>query len=181
MICPTCQQSVTIAFGVEKCPLCGARIPTGSATTRSPVDAGASPSVVPPAAGAAGVLPSEGSKVLLIEDDLFISEIYKRNLEMAGYKVDIAMGGFEGREKVKANSYDMVLLDLMLPGVNGLDILKDIKGSDATKKTPVIIVSNLEQDEIIEQGLLLGAAKYLTKSRITPQDMVSAVNQIVGH
>jgi len=172
-------QSVNIALGVEKCPLCGARIPTGS--VKQPTEAGAAASSEPATViPVSSVLPSAGSKVLLIEDDLFISEIYKRNLEMSGYQVDIAMGGFEGREKIKANVYDMVLLDLMLPGVNGLDILKDIKGNEQTQKTPVIIVSNLEQDEIIEQGLLLGAAKYLTKSRISPQDMVAAVNEIVG-
>lgn len=117
-------------------------------------------------------------KILLIEDDLFISEMYKRQLESEGYQVSIAMGGFEGVQKLESGkTFDLVLLDLMLPGMSGLDILRKIaeKGQDL----PVIIVSNMEDDGVIEEALKIGAKKFLTKSTITPNELSREIEEIL--
>ncbi|HNT30022.1 MAG TPA: response regulator [bacterium] len=123
---------------------------------------------------------TEKKKILLIEDDLFISEMYKKQLEISGYEVDFAMGGGEGKRKIQEKKYDLVLLDIMLPGMSGLEILAEMKANPETAKTPVIILSNLDLQEVVDKGLSLGAEKYLTKATLTPLDLVSVVANSVN-
>lgn len=119
-------------------------------------------------------------KVLLIEDDEFISDLYKRQLDIGGFFTYAFSNGNDGLKTVQENHYDLILLDVMLPGMNGLDVLRSIKQNEATKDIPVIILSNLGQDAVIKEGLTLGAVGYLIKASFTPSQIVQEIKSILG-
>jgi len=118
-------------------------------------------------------------KVLLIEDDEFIRELYKRQLDLGGFFTYAFSNGDDGLKAVLENKYDLILLDIMLPGMNGLDILRNIKQNDATKNIPVIMLSNLGQDAVIKEGFAVGAIGYLIKASFTPDQIVREINNIL--
>ncbi len=116
--------------------------------------------------------------ILLIEDDVFVSDIYSRELRKAGLNVDIAGDGLEGVEKAKEKSYDLILLDIMLPKKTGIDVLKEIRVPTSTAKdTPVYLLTNLGQGSIIKQAIEIGAQGYLLKARVLPSQVLQAVNE----
>ncbi len=120
-------------------------------------------------------------KILLIEDDAYIVDIYKKILTDGGYEVDIALNGNDGLEKVNAKAYDLVLLDIMLPGKDGISILKDIrKDGSPSKATPVFMLTNLGQEDIIGQTFDLGAQGYLIKAQVKPQNILSELNSFLS-
>lgn len=114
-------------------------------------------------------------KILLIEDDDLIRNLYQSELGAAGYSIDGYATGKEGLDALGKNSYDLVLLDIMLPDINGLIILKTIKANDATKNIRVIMLTNLGQDTIIKSAFKLGAEGYLVKLSLTPDAFVKEV------
>jgi DNA-binding response OmpR family regulator len=118
-------------------------------------------------------------KILLIEDDEFIRDLYKRQLDMGGFFTHAFPNGNEGLKSLKENNYDLILLDVMLPGINGLDILRNVKQNDETKNIPVIMLSNVGQDDVIKEGLVVGAVGYLIKSSFTPSQVVGEVKKIL--
>lgn len=115
-------------------------------------------------------------KVLVIEDDQFIREMYCRELQKEGYETDCTDNAEEGAKKIRNNKYDIVLVDIMLPGKNGLDMLKDFKEMDGTKGAKFILLTNIGQDAVVKQGLDLGAKGYFIKSSHTPQEIVTEIN-----
>lgn len=119
-------------------------------------------------------------KILLIEDEDYIREIYKDQLESAGFLVDDFATGTQGLDAFKKNSYDLVVLDIILPDVNGLNVLKQVKEDNLKKETPVLILSNADQDIIIRQGFQLGAADYLQKVQSTPDMIVDKIKFILN-
>jgi CheY-like chemotaxis protein len=173
MKCTSCQFEIDEAAGFAFCPKCGAQI---SAPQQSPTPAADTPDIAVKAAS----INTDQKKLLIIEDDLFIRELYQKHLEMAGYTVDTAVDGQEGKEKIFANPYDMILLDIMLPRMNGLDVLKQVKEDSTHKDVPVIILSNLGQDSVVSRGLALGAISYIIKSDITPAEMVKLIQEQIG-
>lgn len=118
-------------------------------------------------------------RVALIEDEEVLRDLYKREFQSVGYVLDGFANGEDGLVGVKQNKYDIILLDLMLPGVDGLEILKQIKQDDKTKNIPVIILTNLGQDEVIKQGFNLGADGYLIKSSNSLKEVLEEVQNIV--
>ena len=118
--------------------------------------------------------------ILLIEDDKFLRELLVRKLETVGFKISTAVDGNEALKKVKEELPELVLLDLVLPGVDGFDILKEIKEDSATSKIPVIILSNLGQREEVERGLKLGADDYLIKAHFTPDEIITKITNLLG-
>lgn len=114
-------------------------------------------------------------RILLIEDEDPIREVYKEELESAGFVVHACPTGKQGLELFFKEEYDLVLLDLVLPDVNGLHILKEIKKDISKRNTPVLILSNLDQDLIRRQGMELGAQAYLEKITNTPDIIVSTI------
>ncbi len=118
--------------------------------------------------------------ILLVEDDKFLRELLVRKLEGVGFKISTAVDGREALKKVKEELPDLVLLDLVLPGVDGFDILKEVKETPETSKIPVIILSNLGQREEVERGLKLGADDYLIKAHFTPDEIINKVGYILG-
>jgi len=121
-------------------------------------------------------------KLLLIEDEDFIRDLYKRQLELAGIPTDAFGMGNDGLNAAHQNptAYDLVLLDIMLPDTNGLQILKDLKQNTATKSIPVILLTNLSQDMLIKEGFELGAEGYLVKAAYTPAQIVQEVKNILA-
>jgi len=119
-------------------------------------------------------------KILLVEDEDFIRDIYKRQLTMGGFTVDAFGNGQEGLAALSQNTYSLVLLDIMLPGMTGLDILKRIKSDERTKNITVILLTNLGQESVINEGLALGAKEHIMKASITPDQLVEKVKQLLG-
>lgn len=116
-------------------------------------------------------------KLLLIEDDVFVSDIYSRELKKGGYDLETAADGLEGTEKAENTKFDLILLDIMLPKKTGIDVLKQIRTpSSSAKDTPVYLLTNLGQGSIIKQALELGAQGYLLKARVLPSQVLQAVN-----
>lgn len=118
--------------------------------------------------------------IMLVEDDKFLRELLVRKLEAAGFKVSTAVDGQTAFDKAKEGMPDIALLDLVLPGVDGFDILKQIKGDEATKNIPVIILSNLGQKEEVDQGMKLGASDYLVKAHFTPDEIIAKIRGVLG-
>lgn len=111
-------------------------------------------------------------KILLVEDEHFISFLYKKQFEIMGHAIDLAETGEAALEFVKKTAYDLVLLDIMLPGINGIDVLKQIKSNDNTKNIHVIMITNLAQDDIITKAKEYGAEGYWIKANLSPREIV---------
>lgn len=111
-------------------------------------------------------------KVILIEDDFFIRDLYKRQFTLSGIEIEAFANGRDGLEALKKNKYDIVLLDIMLPDINGIDILKQIKDDPVNKDLPVVFLTNMGQESIIKEGFALGAEDYLIKAAYTPNQVV---------
>jgi DNA-binding response OmpR family regulator len=114
-------------------------------------------------------------KILIIEDDKFLRELIARKLEKEGYEVLEAVDGEEGFKKVHDEKPDLVLLDLILPGIDGFEVLSKIKDDVSLSQIPVIVLSNLGQKEDVDKGLGLGAIDYLIKAHFTPVEIVEKV------
>jgi DNA-binding response OmpR family regulator len=118
-------------------------------------------------------------KILIVEDDKFLRELMVRKLKNEGYEVLEAIDGEEGLKKIKEIKPDLVLLDLILPGIDGFEVLNQKKEDPKIAKIPVIILSNLGQREDVERGLRLGAMDYLVKANFTPQEIIQKVKNIL--
>jgi len=117
-------------------------------------------------------------KILLVEDDVFVSDIYSRELKKGGYEVEIAGDGLEGVERAKADKFDLILLDIMMPKKTGVDVLKELRAPNSpAMETPVYLLTNLGQGSIIRQAIEIGAQGYLLKARVLPSQVLQAVNE----
>lgn len=115
--------------------------------------------------------------ILFIEDDLPTVEVYKTALEHAGFKVEIALSGNDGIKKIKAKAPDLVLLDFLLPDINGLEVLEEIRTQQNAKDIPVFILTNYTDEKLGKKGLLLKNEKYLLKTKHTPRELVEKVKK----
>ncbi len=122
----------------------------------------------------------EAKKLLLIEDDNFIRELYQRQLEKAGFLVVAVGNGRLGLEEAAASKFDLILLDIMLPEIDGFKVLQTLKADNKTKDMDVVILSNLGQDDLLNKALSQGAKAYIIKSSTTPAQVVSEVQSIVS-
>jgi len=118
-------------------------------------------------------------KILIIEDDKFLRELIVKKLVKEGYEISEAVDGEEGIKKVKEEKPDLVLLDLILPGIDGFEVLSRTKEDPALSQIPVIILSNLGQKEEVERGLKLGAIDYLIKAHFTPGEIIEKIRVIL--
>lgn len=118
-------------------------------------------------------------KVLCIEDEHFISELYGRALTKAGYDVTIVVDGQKGLEAAQTDAYDIILLDIMIPTITGLDILDQLRAPGAKPiKAKVIIATNLEQGEEGRAAVEQKADGYIIKAEITPRQLVEFFDQL---
>lgn len=115
--------------------------------------------------------------VLLVEDDEFLANIYKTKFEMEGFKVSVAENGEAGLLDVKKKQPDIVLLDILLPKLDGFVVLEKIKADPETRDIPVILLTNLGQKDDVDKGLKLGAADYLIKAHFKPSETVEKVKK----
>jgi len=113
--------------------------------------------------------------ILIIEDDKFLRELITQKLIKEGYGVSEAVDGEEGIKKVKEEKPDLVVLDLILPGIDGFEVLSRMREESALTSIPVIILSNLGQKEDVEKGLKLGAVDYLIKAHFTPGEIIDKI------
>jgi len=118
--------------------------------------------------------------VLCIEDDRFIGEMYVRSLKKAGYEVDWVVGGNDGLTAARNKTYDVILLDVMLPERRGGEILAALrsKGKDLIPSSRVIVLTNFEQDEESRAAMEHNADAYLIKAEITPKKLISVIQQL---
>ncbi|MDO8537001.1 MAG: response regulator [bacterium] len=120
------------------------------------------------------------AKILLIEDDPLMIRMYQRKLLSDGYEVETAINGEEGLVKVRSARPDLVLLDIMMPKLNGLQVLERMKADPTISKIPVAILTNLGgSEEDIDHGLELGAVAYLVKSAYRPDEVVAKIKEIL--
>ncbi len=118
-------------------------------------------------------------KILIIEDDKFLRELIGQKLLKEGYDIVEAVDGEKGIKSIKDEKPDLVLLDLILPGIDGFEVLSKMKKDAATAQTPVIILSNLGQKDDIEKGLKMGADDYLIKAHFTPGEIIDKIRAVL--
>lgn len=125
----------------------------------------------------------DSKSLLIIEDEHFISELYSRALKKAGYDVVIMMSGEDGLRAAIQRQFDLVLLDILVPGLSGMDVLEKIRDNDNRIKThtKVIITTNLDQDEDTRNKLEHIADGYLIKAELTPNELVGIVNEFLSN
>jgi len=117
--------------------------------------------------------------ILLVEDDPFLIDIYTTKFKEKGFSVEIAADGDEVIRKAKEKKFDLIILDIVLPQVDGWEVLKQIKLDPKLKNLKVVILSNLGQRKEVEKGLKLGAEKYFIKSHYTPSQIVEEIKKIL--
>lgn len=117
--------------------------------------------------------------ILLVEDDPFILNIYATCLKKAGFNVDVAKDGKMALEKIKHHHPDLLILDILLPKVDGWEILRTIRNNPTTKNIKAVVVSNVEEKEYAEQIANIEVVKYFLKIATTPQELVDGVKEIL--
>jgi DNA-binding response OmpR family regulator len=119
-------------------------------------------------------------KVLCIEDEHFISELYARALTKAGYDVHVELDGQKGMAAAQTDTYDIILLDLMLPNITGIEVLRTLRDPRKTPKmhAKIIITTNLEQRDDIRDDIETQADGYLVKAEITPRELVEFLSRL---
>jgi len=124
------------------------------------------------------VLLNEMKKVLIVDDDRYIRELYEELLKSEGYTVETAVDGEDGLNKISAGGYDLILLDVMMPKIDGYGVLVKLEDqAPKTKNGPIIILTNLANDPIIDQALTKGAKAAFIKSDHTPQEFLQMVKE----
>ena len=119
------------------------------------------------------------NKVLIVDDDAFLSGIYATKLELEGFQVVTARDGEEGLKTAGEENPDIILLDVLMPKLDGFETLKRLKQDEATKAIPVIMLTNLGQKEDIEQALEAGAQDYLIKAHFVPAEAVEKIKSVL--
>jgi len=112
---------------------------------------------------------------LIIEDDKFLRELIVRKLNKEDFEVSEAVDGEEGIKKIIEEKPDLILLDLILPGIDGFEVLARMKKESSLSSIPVIILSNLGQKDDVEKGLKMGAIDYLIKAHFTPGEIIEKI------
>jgi DNA-binding response OmpR family regulator len=118
-------------------------------------------------------------KILIVEDDEFLRSLTAKRLEKEGYKVAVAIDGESAVGIATTEKPDLVLLDLLLPGINGFEVLTKLRAEEAFKTVPVVVFSNLGQREDIEKAKSLGATDFLIKANFTLDDVVVKIGALL--
>jgi len=124
-------------------------------------------------------MPNEKIKILLIEDDATLVEMYEMKFKESEFEILVADRGAQGLEIAEKQVPDIILLDIILPEMDGFAILRELKKDEKTKRIPVLLLSNLGQDSDIEKGKKLGAEDYLVKANYTPTQVVDMVRKYI--
>jgi DNA-binding response OmpR family regulator len=118
-------------------------------------------------------------KILLVEDDPFVNDIYTTKFKEEGFEVEVAADGQDCLDKLKEKKPDLLVLDIVLPKIDGWEILKRIKEDENLKDLKVVILSNISQREDVEKGLKFGAIEYFIKAHYTPTEICEKIKKIL--
>jgi len=118
-------------------------------------------------------------KILVIEDDKFLRELIAQKLIKENFEVSEAVDGEEGIKKIDEEKPDLILLDLILPGIDGFEVLARMRKESTLSSIPVIILSNLGQKDDVEKGLKMGAVDYLIKAHFTPGEIIDKIKAVL--
>ena len=122
-------------------------------------------------------------EILLVEDDRLTIDIYKTIFKFSGFKIEIIDTGEEAIEEIKKiekeekKAPDLIILDIILPGINGIEVLKEIKKTEKTRKIPVFVLTNYTDHEIEKEGYDLKAEKFILKTNYSPREIVKMVKE----
>ena len=119
-------------------------------------------------------------KILIIEDDQVMANIYRNKLAVEGYKAEIALDGESGLKIMRTFEPQLILLDLVLPDISGVEVIKEIRRQTPFAKIPVIVFSNTYLTNVIQEAWRAGANKCLSKANCTPKDLIEVVRQTIG-
>lgn len=119
-------------------------------------------------------------KIIVIDDDLYIRELYEEILKSEGYDVDTAEDGQKALEKLKNGGYDLILLDIMMPKLDGFEIMTQLCANDPKPQNgPILLLTNLDHAPLIKEGMEKGASAFLIKADITPKDLIEEVKKYI--
>jgi len=118
-------------------------------------------------------------KILIVEDDPFLSEMYSTKLVQEKFDVDFAVDGKEAVKKARETKPDLILLDIVLPKMDGFEVLQEIKKDPELRNIQIIALTNLGQKEEVEKGLKLGADDYIVKAHFTPTEVINKIKQVI--
>lgn len=121
--------------------------------------------------------------ILLAEDDDFIRELYRIQFTKSGYTIDCAVDGKQALEKVFTGTYDVLLLDIMMPNMDGVEALTEIRAMERLNnfpETPVIMLTNLGEESILNHCKQLGIKGYILKARFIPAEVVAQVEKLLS-
>ena len=121
----------------------------------------------------------DGKVILLVDDDLTLREMYDERLKAEGFEIVQASNGEEALSQAKETKPNVILLDVMMPKINGFDVLKQLKEDPETQDIPVIILTALIQDVDRAQGKKLGAADYIVKSETMPGEVIAKIKNVM--
>ena len=117
------------------------------------------------------------AKILIIEDDPYVQRMYKRIFAHQKYQTELTSTGEEGLNVAKSKLPDLILLDIMLPGLNGIEVLKELKDDPKTKTIPVLMLTNVGEEDIVRQANELGADSYMVKADFTPDQLLAQIKK----
>ncbi len=120
------------------------------------------------------------AKILITEDDPLMSRMYQKIFTFEGFEVEMAADGQEGLDKARAIKPTMILLDVMMPKLNGLQVLEKLKADPETKSIPVVMLTNLAGQQDAESALAKGAIKYIVKSEYEPKQVADMVKELLA-
>lgn len=124
-------------------------------------------------------MPQDKIKILLVEDDSFLLGMYATKFEMENFKVIMAEDGEKAVRLALKEAPNIILLDIILPKINGFEVLRQLKANPVTARIPVILLTNLSQKDEIEQGLKMGAEDYLIKAHFMPSEVVDKIKKVL--
>lgn len=120
-------------------------------------------------------------RILIVDDDEFLLDMYTVKFKEAGFEVDFAAEGRTAKEKMKKHRYDAILLDIVMPQLDGFTLLKELRQEKSDiKDTLIVYLTNLGQREDIEKGLALGVDDYIIKAHFTPSEVVKKVEELLA-
>ena len=116
------------------------------------------------------------AKILIVEDDTFLSDLYLHTFTFSGFDTYIAKNGLEGFDKAVEVKPDIIFLDIMMPKMNGIELMKKLKEQEATKGIPVVILSNFSDEALAKDAMANGALAYIIKSEYEPKQVIQMTN-----
>jgi len=118
-------------------------------------------------------------KILVVEDDNFLANVYRIKLKKAGFEITIATDGAEALEKIKSQNFDLIILDLIIPKIDGFGVLTEIRSQEKYKKLPILVASNLGQVEDLNRAMKLGANDFVIKSDTPLNSLIEKIKKLI--